>query len=203
MLPNRQFHVTVDASSGSVELRHGSITGSPLAVSLPDALLVHRSAFEGSSIPTEWVAVPGEPGTPAPAVVSAALGVDAASYVLSRGLPEDGSAIVASLIDSASNVSHLDVPAREVDGMDGYRIELSADAGPALSGAGDVVAEVWMDRNDAVRRVRVFEQGSDSGGWTLDFTEAARSLDISPDGISQINDVSSLRPAPISACRMG
>src|SRR3546814_8733638 len=48
MLPNRQFHVTVDASSGSVELRHGSITGSPLAVSLPDALLVHRSAFEGS-----------------------------------------------------------------------------------------------------------------------------------------------------------
>src|SRR3546814_12092205 len=83
MLPNRQFHVTVDASSGSVELRHGSITGSPLAVSLPDALLVHRSAFEGSSIPTEWVAVPGEPGTPAPAVVSAALGVEARKSVVS------------------------------------------------------------------------------------------------------------------------
>src|SRR3546814_5719005 len=165
--PTRRSSCSVDAWSGSIELRHGSITGSPLAVSLPDAMLVHRSAFEGSSIPTEWVAVPGEPGTPAPKVVSAALGVDAASYVLSRGVPEDGAGIVASLIDSASNVSHLDVPAGEVPGLDGYRIELPADAGPAaLSGTGDVVAEVWVDRNDAVRRVRVFERGSDSGGWT-------------------------------------
>src|SRR3546814_5528958 len=98
MLPNRQFHVTVDASSGSIELRHGSITGSPLAVSLPDALLVHRSAFEGSSIPTEWVAVPGEPGTPAPKVVSPALGVDAASYVLSRGRTEEHTSELQSLM---------------------------------------------------------------------------------------------------------
>src|SRR3546814_3498060 len=104
--PTRRSSCSVDAWSGSIELRHGSITGSPLAVSLPDALLVHRSAFEGSSIPTEWVAVPGEPGTPAPKVVSAALGVDAAPYVLSRGLPEDGAGIVASLLDSARSEQH-------------------------------------------------------------------------------------------------
>src|SRR3546814_15609269 len=119
VFPSGRPAVLVGASSGSIEVRHGRITGSVPAVSLPYALLGHRSSFEGSSIPTEWVAVPGEPGTPAPKVVSAALGVDAASYVLSRGLPEDGAGIVASLIDAASNVSHLDGPAGEVTGLEG------------------------------------------------------------------------------------
>lgn len=203
MLPNRQFHVTVDAASGAVEVRRGSATGSPLAVSLPDAVLVHRSAFEGSSITAEWISVPGEPGTPTSEVVAAALGVDAASYVLSPGLPEDGAGMMASLLDSAVSVTELDAPPDDLTGVEGYRLELPADVEPSLPGADDVVADVWVDRDDAVRRVKVFQPGADTAGWTLDFTEPAQALDISPTAVAEIGDVPSLRPAPIAGCRLG
>lgn len=203
MLPNRQFHVTVDPTSGVVEVRREGPSGSPLAVSRPNGVLIHRSAFAGTSVPTEWISVPGAPGDPAPEVVSAALGVDAASYVLSPGVPDDGAGMVAALLDSATEVTALDVELEDIPSVDGYRLQLPADAKTSPAGSRDVVVDVWVDQDQAVRRVIVFEPGSDTSGWTLNFTDPAQALDVSPAAVTDLSDALPLRQAAVPECRLG
>ena len=204
MLANRRFHVTVDREAGTLELRRNDIEGATFAISSADDVLLHRSAFAGSSIPTEWVWVPGTPGTSEPEEIKTALGADAASYVLSPGLPDDASGMVRSLLEAATKVSHLETTPDDLPRVDGYRLELPGNAvdAPGPQPAKVVIVDIWIDADDVIHRITVGERGAEAVGWTLNFTRAAARTTVGMQDVTAVADVEALRPAAPEGCAL-
>ncbi|MFP5326672.1 MAG: hypothetical protein ACLGHT_04220 [Acidimicrobiia bacterium] len=212
VLPNRQISGTVDFEAGAAILR--AAAGAEVARKGVDQAWLHRDLFAGEVVPTTWLHLELPASGDRRAELTTALGTELAGYVLAEGLPATGRATAQAALDAAQRVDVL--PSERFDGgrRDGYRITVAQDRFADLAsseerGARSVTdvhpptVDVWLDERDRVRRIVVVParrpgaRDRTSGGWAIDYWEAAPRIDDRPP--RSVTEIAEIEPAQLRA----
>lgn len=215
-LPSRRFRVEVDGSAGTVALRNGPGSRSPLALRIRDRSLIHRSALRAGMVGTEWVDLDEAATAAHDQSVGILLGRDATGYVLASQLPDSMRVIARAALEYSSEVQSLEgAPFAEVD-TGGYRIiadpELFARAVAEDTGEAErppdpselPTIDVWVNDEGSIARVVVRAGRSpieESDGWTL--TSAPPGTPVTTPSDEEVTDASDLDPTNLTSRRVG
>jgi hypothetical protein len=195
VLPNRRISGIVDLEAGAAILRDDA--GAEVARRSVDQAWLHRDLFAGGVVPTTWLHLELPASAERRAQLTTALGTELAGYVLAEGLPATGRATAQAALDAAQRVDVLPSERSHDGRRDGYRITVEQDRFADLASNGergarsvtDVLSptvDVWLDERDRVLRVVVVParrpgaQDGTSGGWAIDYWDAAPRIDDRP-----------------------
>ena len=210
-LPNRQFVVMVDASTGTLVVRASPDSDPAMAMARGDEVFLHRSLFSPGALRGAWLRVAGEPTSAETEAIRSSLGAGLASYVLSPGLPASGEAIGRAALDVAITVRRLGTDEVRGATVDGFRVLLDA-SGLGLndrseSGRVDQTGysvDVWVDEQGRVLRVAVQPQPAEDGhaarvptGWVADYSVLDEQLIVEEP--AAVTDLRMIDPARLAS----
>ena len=208
-MANREFSGEVDAEAGTVVIRNGS-AGEVVAISTPEAALLHESLFRADSVPAEWVRLPDDRRAAADAL-RRSLGPDLLPYAVNEDLPASGQATAIAFLRVSRKVTSDGDDAVGGTPTERFRIEVDRDrfeselaaAGeePAAGGRADAPPTifVWVSDDDRIVRVEVRPPADERldeppVGWATEYASLDRTAEM-----PQPTELVELTPADLSA----